>query len=243
MCHVQEQQNLIKTLGFPWNNCELLATALTHTSFANENRSMQVEHNQRLEFLGDAVLELVISDYLFTNYPHHEEGVLTKIRAAVVCEPSLARVAQGLKLGQALRLGKGEERTGGRERPAALADAFEALVGAIYLDQGLDKIRCFILQSLKEDIIAYAQGNHAGDYKSELQEWIQQYTDQPLNYVILNEFGPDHNKTFTAGVEFRQDMWGTGKGRTKKEAEQTAASNALNMLKSQGNIQALVSGR
>ncbi len=243
MSHVKEQENLIERLGFAWNNRGLLATALTHTSFANETRPMVVEHNQRLEFLGDAVLELVISDYLFTNYPHHEEGVLTKIRAAVVCEPSLARVAQGLRLGQALRLGKGEERTGGRERPAALADAFEALVGAIYLDQGLERARNFILQHLEEAVIAYARGNHAGDYKSELQEWIQQYTDQPLTYVILEEAGPDHNKIFTAGVKFRNKLWGTGKGRTKKEAEQTAAGNALQMLKTKGNVEALVSGR
>lgn len=243
MSHSKEQANLIGRLGFAWNNRALLETALTHTSFANEARPMLVEQNQRLEFLGDAVLELVISDYLFNNYPHHEEGELTKIRAAVVCEPSLAKVAQGLRLGHALRLGKGEDRTGGRERPAALADAFEALVGAIYLDQGLDKTRYFILHSLEEAIIAYAQGNHAGDYKSELQEWIQQYTDQPLTYVILEEAGPDHNKIFTAGVKFRHEMWGTGKGRTKKEAEQTAAGNALQKLKTMGNIEALVSGR
>lgn len=243
MNYVKEQEKLVERLGFTWNNRSLLETALTHTSFANETRPVTVEHNQRLEFLGDAVLELVISDYLFNNYPHHEEGVLTKIRAAVVCEPSLSRVAQGLRLGQSLRLGRGEERTGGRERPAALADAFEALVGAIYLDQGLEKARSFILQNLEEAVIAYARGNHAGDYKSELQERIQQYTDEPLTYIILEETGPDHNKLFTAGVKFRNELWGTGKGRTKKEAEQTAAGNALKMLKAKGNVEALVSGR
>jgi len=225
---------LVEQLGFAWKKPELLTTALTHTSYANE-RKQKLEHNQRLEFLGDAVLELVVSDYLYTHYPDYPEGVLTKVRAASVCEPSLAAVAKKLNLGKCLAMGKGEEKSGGRERPAALADAFEALAGAIYLDQGLEQARAFILQQLQATIDYYAaQGGQHGDFKSELQEWIQQYTQQELHYTLLKEEGPDHNKVFTAGVSIGGQVWGVGQGKTKKEAEQEAAHEALIKLRDQG---------
>jgi len=221
-------EQLKEELGLIWKDEGLLYTALTHTSYANENKAIRrIEHNQRLEFLGDAVLELVISDHLYRAYPGYPEGVLTKTRAAVVCEPSLSRAANRLNLGSCLMMGKGEERSGGRERPSILADAFEALVGAIYLEQGLDKARGFILDQLSGIIAAFAQGGHAGDYKSELQELVQQEGDNLLSYQILQEEGPDHDKTFTAGVKYRGQLWGIGKGRTKKEAEQAAAQVAL----------------
>lgn len=230
---LQKVQNLMTKLGYTWRTPELLATAMTHTSYANENKHKALDNNQRLEFLGDAVLELVVSDYLFNRFTDYPEGSLTKIRAAVVCEPSLAKAAERLDLGEYLLLGKGEERSGGRQRPAALADAFESLVGALFLDQGLETTRSFILENLMETINLYSQGAHAGDYKSELQEFVQQFTDNELNYEILDEVGPDHNKTFTAGVFFRNEIWGQGVGRTKKEAEQSAAQEALNKMRSQ----------
>lgn len=236
MNNTVELDKLIRRLGITWRNYTLLETALTHTSFANEHRPSEIEHNQRLEFLGDAVLELVISDYLYQRFPSYEEGLLTKIRAAVVCETALVKVAQKLSLGPVLRLGRGEERTGGRRRPAALADAFESLLGALYLDQGLEAVRKFILDHLTGAVDEYAHGGHAGDFKSELQEWVQQYSDHPLSYVILEESGPDHNKVFTAGVQFRNHLWGTGAGRSKKEAEQAAAENALQKLREKGGV-------
>jgi ribonuclease-3 len=232
-------QQLKAELGFDWRNEGLLQTALTHTSYANEYKaSRPIEHNQRLEFLGDAVLELVISAYLYKTLPNQPEGVLTKSRAAVVCEPALAKAAEVLELGKCLLIGKGEERSGGRERPSILADAFEALVGAIYLDMGIDKARAFILNQLDGAVQAVTTGGVAGDYKSELQELVQQEGDNLLAYQILQEEGPDHDKVFTAGVKYRGQLWGIGKGRTKKEAEQAAAQEAMERYLQEKNSKA-----
>lgn len=187
-------------------------------------------HNQRLEFLGDAVLELIISEHLYKLFPDRTEGELTKMRAASVCEPSLAKVARGLDLGRCLRMGRGEERSGGRERPSILADAFEALLGAIYLDQGLDVSKDFVLNylsSIIEDVVA---GRLDRDYKTELQEILQQTSPEPLTYTIMDESGPDHDKTFTAGVIYRGRIIGKGSGHSKKEAEQHAARDAFQHL-------------
>nr|WP_207754889.1 ribonuclease III [Desulforadius tongensis] len=214
-------------LGINWTDSGLFYQALTHSSCAHENRNMGLTHNQRLEFLGDAVLELVISDYLYRKFPHSTEGELTKLRAAVVCEPSLAKVARGLALGLCLRMGRGEERSGGRERPSILADAFEALLGAIYLDKGLEAARKVILQEMESIIEDVVAGRLEKDYKTELQEMLQQYSADPVNYVILKEEGPDHDKTFTAGVVYRGKEVGRGTGHSKKEAEQRAAKEAL----------------
>jgi ribonuclease-3 len=206
---------------------ELLLQALTHSSFIYENRQNGIENNQRLEFLGDAVLDLAVSDFLFRNYPDSDEGELTKLRAALVCEPSLARTAKSLKLGYCLRMGKGEERSGGRERPSILADAFEALLGAIYLDQGLMKASEMALKFLDPLIKDVLEGRLDSDYKTELQEIVQQLGSEQVQYTILREEGPDHHKIFTAGVIYKGELTGTGSGRSKKEAEQQAAKSAL----------------
>lgn len=218
---------LQQRLGINWSDPGLFYQALTHSSCAHENRSMGLPHNQRLEFLGDAVLELVISDYLYRKFPHSAEGELTKLRAAVVCEPSLAKAAKELGLGYCLRMGRGEERSGGRERPSILADALEAVLGAIYLDKGLEAARKVILQELEPVIKDVLEGRLEKDYKTELQEMLQQYSSEPVNYVILKEEGPDHDKTFTAGVIYQGKEVGRGTGHSKKEAEQKAAKKAL----------------
>lgn len=226
-----EHLNRLKNrLSFKWHNPSLLTQALTHSSCVHENRGHGLCHNQRLEFLGDAVLELIISEHLYSVFPDRTEGELTKMRAASVCEPSLAKVARGLDLGRCLRMGRGEERSGGRERPSILADAFEALLGAIYLDQGLVVSREFVLGCLApiiEDVVA---GRLDRDYKTELQEILQQTSPEPLTYKIISESGPDHDKTFTAAVIYRGQIIGNGTGHSKKEAEQHAAKDAFNNL-------------
>lgn len=216
---------LEKRLGFVWRNPALLEEALTHSSYTCEDPG--TKNNQRLEFLGDAVLEVLVSEALFHRLPDAPEGDLTKLRAAVVCEPSLARVAADLGLGHQMRMGRGEELSGGRTRPSVLADAFEAVLGALYLDQGLDAARTFVRRHLGrviEDVIA---GRGEPDYKTELQERLQKISPDPIKYVILQEEGPDHAKTFTAGVVYRGALIGQGVGRSKKEAEQQAAKAAL----------------
>ncbi|WP_418790091.1 ribonuclease III [Phosphitispora sp. TUW77] len=225
---MNDLNQLKANLGIVWDNNGHLCQALTHSSYAHENRSVEMEHNQRLEFLGDAVLELVISDYIYRKYPQYPEGVLTKIRAGIVCEPSLAKVAGSLYLGDYLYMGKGEERSGGRERPSILADAMESLIGAIYLDHGLETAYKFILDKLGPVIERVIKdGGMITDYKTHLQELVQKHYDSHLSYDIIKEYGPDHCKTFVAGVSIMGKLWGTGTGRTKKEAEQLAAKDAL----------------
>ncbi|MDO7787179.1 ribonuclease III [Desulforamulus aquiferis] len=232
MSKLDESINSLKSkLGFKWQNPSLLTQALTHSSCVHESRGHGLCHNQRLEFLGDAVLELLISEHLYNMFPDRTEGELTKMRAASVCEPSLAKVARGLDLGRCLRMGRGEERSGGRERPSILADAFEALLGAIYLDQGLEVSRRIILECLNPIIDDVVAGRLDRDYKTELQEILQQTSPEPLSYVITNETGPDHDKTFTAGVIYKGKIIGQGSGHSKKEAEQRAAKDAFSHLK------------
>lgn len=229
-------KQLERELDIEWNDKSLLIQALTHSSYAHENKIHGMNHNQRLEFLGDAVLELAVSDYLYRKYPDYPEGMLTKVRAGVVCEPSLASVARELKLGTYLLIGKGEERSGGRERPSILADAMEALIGAVYMDQGLNKTFEFILAQLGSTIDkVVGNGGINSDYKTQLQEMVQQKSENTLGYSIIEEKGPDHCKTFVAGVTYQGKLWGAGKGRTKKEAEQEAARNALEKLNT-GNV-------
>jgi len=203
----------------------LFTTALTHPSFLFENPQSNMENNQRLEFLGDAILDFVVAEYLYLIYPGRPEGELTKMRAAVVNETTLARIAQKIKLGQELLLGKGEQVSGGRERPSILADALESVIGAIYLQYGLQEARRVILELLKPEIAEVAEGNY-GDYKTLLQEKAQ-HEEAEVSYQILAEEGPDHNKRFTAGVFLKGDLKGKGVGRTKKEAEQRAAQQVL----------------
>ncbi len=220
-------EDLKNRLAVDWHNQDLLEEALTHSSYTYESRQNGSDNNQRLEFLGDAVLDVVVSDFLFRSYPGRDEGELTKMRAAMVCEPSLARVARELGLGYCLRMGKGEERSGGRERPSILADVFEALLGAVYLDQGLAVAANLALQILAPVIKDILEGRLDRDYKTELQEVVQQRGSEHVQYKILKEEGPDHEKIFTAGVLYKGKLAGTGTGRSKKDAEQQAAKSAL----------------
>lgn len=216
---------LVRRLDLGSAPSKLLTTALTHPSYLFENPHSGLENNQRLEFLGDAILDFVVAEYLYLNYPERPEGELTKMRAAVVNEATLASKAQEIRLGQELLLGRGEQVTGGRERPSILADAWEAVVGAVYLQYGLQEARRIILEMLKPAIAEVAQGNY-GDYKTLLQEKAQR-EEAEINYQILAEEGPDHNKRFTAGVFLQGKLMGKGTGRTKKEAEQQAARQLL----------------
>ncbi|GLO65962.1 MULTISPECIES: ribonuclease III [Oceanobacillus] len=216
-------------LGISFKQKALLKEAFTHSSYVNEHRKQRLSDNERLEFLGDAVLELAVSQYLYRNNKDMPEGEMTKLRAAIVCEPSLKNFAEELEFGKFLRLGKGEQQTGGRERPAILADAFEAFLGALYLDQGFDNVLDFLNIHVFPKLTTGAF-SHAMDYKSQLQEFVQQHKDQKIEYRIIEEKGPSHNKEFVAEVVIQEKAAGNGTGRTKKEAEQRAAKNALDAI-------------
>jgi len=217
-------QAFLKEQSVPCQDLELMVTALTHPSYAQE--SNLITNNQRLEFLGDAVLNFVVAEYLYTHYPQQPEGELTKIRARVVCEPALSKVAAQLNLGKYLLLGKGEEKSGGRSRQSILADAMEAVIGAVYLDQGYETARQFILKHLEDDIQKTEAGDHY-DYKSRLQELVQGKNRDNVTYSILEETGPAHDRTFVAGVFYQDRLLATGVGHSKKEAQQSAACKVL----------------
>lgn len=219
-----------KKIGIDFENEKLLKQAFTHSSYVNEHRRKPNEDNERLEFLGDAVLELTVSQFLFIKYPMMSEGELTKLRAAVVCEPSLVAFAHELSFGELVLLGKGEEMTGGRERPALLADVFESFIGALYLDKGLDTVVHF-LETIVFPKINSGAFSHVMDYKSQLQELIQRDGAGLIEYKILQEKGPAHNREFVSRVSMNGKELGTGTGRSKKEAEQHAAQMALEVLK------------
>lgn len=224
---------LAGALGVTFTEPALLRLALVHTSYANEHKSGG-DHNQRLEFLGDAVLDLVVSDLLYRAYPDLPEGELTKARAAVVCEATLARRARELGLGDHLLLGRGEAATGGRERASILADAFEAVLGAVYLDSGLTAAVAFVRAQLGPDLDQVAGGNYGRDHKTLLQELVQR-SDGKIAYEVIDASGPDHSKTFTVAVAVNDARLGTGAGRTKKEAEQAAARQAVAKLNASEN--------
>lgn len=219
---------LQKSIKIFFKDIGLLKMALIHPSYLAEHPE-EKNHNQRLEFLGDAILGSVVADYLYHHYPTKPEGQLTKMRAAVVCEPTLANLAARLELGKYLFLGRGEELSGGRARPSILADAFEALTAAIFLDQGWENTRNFLSELLKDEIEKTARGFYT-DYKTSLQEIIQQRGSEKINYVLLAESGPDHAKQFVSGVVWRGQLLGKGTGKSKKEAEQQAARAALDLL-------------
>jgi len=223
-------QQLQERVGVRFSNVILLRKAFTHSSYVNEHRKKPYEDNERLEFLGDAVLELTVSQYLYEKYPMMSEGELTKLRAAIVCEPSLVTFANELNFGEAVLLGKGEEMTGGRQRPALLADAFEAFIGALYLDQGLEKTK-ELLNKVVFPKVEKGAFSHVMDFKSQLQEFIQRDGSGILEYKILKEHGPAHNRVFESQVILNGEVLGEGKGRSKKEAEQHAAQMALGKLK------------
>ena len=216
-------EDLQKVIGYEFTNIELLRQALTHSSFANERHKKQSD-NERLEFLGDAVLELVSSEYLFLHYPKMPEGELTKFRASIVCEPTLALCTQEIDLGRYLYLGKGEDLTGGRKRKSILSDALEAVIGAIYLDGGFEAAKAFIHRFILVDI-EHKKLFH--DSKTILQELAQGTYKTELSYVLLEEVGPDHDKQFTVEARMGDRVVGHGTGHTKKAAEQEAAYEAL----------------
>ena len=210
-------------IGYSFRDPQLLQTALTHTSFANENKQ-HVQHNERLEFLGDSVLSIVVSEYLFCHNRQLPEGQLTRIRASLVCESALFQFAMQLGLGDVIRLGRGEEKNGGRTRPAILADAFEAVIAAIYLDGGLEPARQFILPYVK------AAHDTEHDYKTQLQEVVQQNPEERVRYEVVDQSGPDHNKHFVVEVHLNSNCIGRGEGHSKKAAEQMAAKEALQLM-------------
>ena len=221
-------QQFEEIIHYKFKNRELLHEALSHSSFANENKRAR-HSNERLEFLGDSVLSLVVSEYLFQHFKQLPEGELTKIRASLVCEKALFNFAQQIDLGEYICLGKGEEHTGGRERASILADAFEAVIAAIYLDGGLEAAEKHILSFIPKDIDDRKTINF-NDYKTILQEIIQQNPEEKVEYVMKGQSGPDHDKAFVVQVCLNSNVIGNGTGRSKKQAEQMAAKEALELM-------------
>ena len=221
---------LEERLGYSFRNRALLETALTHSSYANENRASGIVCNERLEFLGDSVLGVTVADFLYRHFPDMPEGRMTRLRAELVCEQSLHRVALELHLGDYLRLGKGEEHNGGRKRASILSDAVEAVIAAMYLDAGMETAAGFIHRCLLDDVRAIETPTFT-DYKTSLQELVQRHSGQVLSYELVGEEGPDHAKTCRVQVCLNGEPIGRGTGRTKKEAEQAAAANALEALR------------
>ena len=216
-----------RKIEYRFSDKDLLVLALTHSSYANEIKKGKHENNERLEFLGDAVLDMVVSEYMYRHFPKMPEGELTKLRAAVVCEGSLAELSRKQGVGRCLLLGKGEESTGGRNRDSILADAFEAIIGAICIDGGMEAATKYIMGFMVDHIEHTKKNFRNLDAKTHLQEVIQKISKVPLKYAIVDEQGPDHNKVFVAEVTHDGRVLGKGSGRSKKEAEQNAANNAL----------------
>ncbi len=221
-------KQLEEKLGYEFKNRALLINALTHSSYANENREEGVPSNERLEFLGDSVLGFAAAKHLYAVEPSLPEGKMTRLRAELVCEHSLYGVARELDLGAYLRMGHGEEKNGGRERASILADATEAVIAAIFLDGGIEAAVSFVERMVLSPEAVKA--HHASDYKTELQELVQRKPDQQLKYTDAGESGPDHDKVFLSEVSLNGELIGRGSGRTKKEAEQEAACRALERL-------------
>lgn len=221
--------DLQNKIGYQFKNPALLKEALTHSSYANEHKSQHIKYNERLEFLGDSVLSIVVSDYIYKNCPELPEGELTKLRASLVCEKSLYEFAKKIDLGKYLILSKGERNNGGADRPSILSDAFEALIAAIYIDGGLapasKHILNFVVPAIKN-----SKKKKINDYKTTLQEIIQKNPGEKLEYVLVKESGPDHNKHFVVEVHLNSNVIGKGGGRSKKEAEQQAAREALELM-------------
>ena len=221
-------ERLEKSIRYTFSNKELLNKALTHTSNAYEHG---VESNEKLEFLGDSILEFVSSIYLFENYSNLKEGEMTKVRATVVCETSLYKVAKMHNFSDFLHLGKSERQSGGEDRPAILADSVEAVIAAIYLDGGIEEASKFIIENLKDEIEIASKNVGLKDYKTVLQEKLQEHGEVEIKYTILREIGPDHDKTFEAQVECNHKKLAVGIGKSKKQAEMEAARKALENLK------------
>ncbi|MGN0203270.1 MAG: ribonuclease III [Coprococcus sp.] len=221
-------RELQQKIAYTFHDENLLFTALTHSSYANEHKLHKIHHNERLEFLGDAVLEIVSSDFLFRNFPDMAEGQMSKKRASLVCEPTLAYCARQLGLGKYLMLGKGEDMGGGRNRDSILSDALEAVIGALYLDGGIEEARIFIMANVLNDIEHKAMFQ---DSKTILQELLQRDHKEPITYEVVDMTGPEHDRLFVMQVKLGDRVIGQGSGRTKQAAGQEAAYHAILALK------------
>ena len=221
-------KDLEDAIGYRFKNISLLQNALTHSSYANERWHNSLKSNERLEFLGDSILGMVVAEYLYGNFPDRPEGELTRMRADIVCEKSLAAVAARINLGQHLMLGNGEEQSGGRSRDSILADAVESVIAASFLDGGMDAAKQFIQKFILTEVPV--KKLHNADYKTALQELVQQKKNQTLSYVLVGESGPDHDKRFEVEVSLNGRVIGVGSGSSKKRAEQMAAQVALENL-------------
>jgi len=223
----QHLTELQKKLNYKFRNLSLLYNALTHSSYANENKKDGLISNERLEFLGDSILGLAVAELIYKHKSGISEGQMTKLRSELVCEKSLVALAKSMDLGQYLLLGRGEEKGGGRDRPSILADAVEAIIAAIYLDRGFKPVMSFVKDKLfsGSGVMTF----ETTDYKTALQELVQAKPAQTLSYHVIDESGPDHMKLFTVEVRLNGDFYGKGIGKSKKEAEQAAAMSALNL--------------
>lgn len=217
-------------MEYRFKDPELLANALCHSSYANEHRERGYKSNERLEYLGDAVLGMISAEYIYGKYSDLPEGEMTKLRASIVCEQSLYEFAEEINLGSMLLLGKGEINGGGNKRPSVLADAVEAVLAAIYLDGGLDSAKKFILEFIKRKAEIVVKGNTPVDYKTTLQEIVQKNHQETLSYHVKSESGPDHDKLFVIEVHINSNPVATGEGKSKKQAEQAAAKAALELM-------------
>ncbi len=218
-----------KQINYTFNNKNLLRQALTHSSFANEHKGSNVKHNERLEFLGDAVLSIVVAEYIYENCPELPEGELTKLRSALVCEKALYKFGKMINLGSYLYLSKGEKNGGGADRPSIVSDAFEAVIAAIYLDGGMEPAKKHILRFVIPEIKSQNKKPFK-DYKTTLQEIVQKNPGERIDYKLVSESGPDHDKHFVFEVRLNSNVIGKGGGRSKKEAEQNAAREALELM-------------
>ena len=221
-------ESLETKLNYKFNNIELLKNALIHSSYANEVRG-NTHSNERLEFLGDSVLSIIVADHIYHKYPNMPEGELTRLRASLVCEKSLCALSRELCIGEYLKLGKGEDKNGGRERDSILADAFESVLAAIYLDGGMSAAKKHILNTVLRDLDHHSDDSFK-DYKTTLQEIIQRNPEESVSYTLVDETGPDHDKQFTVAVHLNSNVIGTGIGKSKKQAEQMAAKQALKLM-------------
>ena len=221
-------EKIEKEIGYEFKNKQLLETALTHTSYAYENKK---QSNEKLEFLGDSILEFISSEYIYHNYPNLKEGEMTKVRASVVCEDSLQKIAKMHNFSDFLNLGKSERISQKEVRPAIMADSIEAVIAAIFLDGGLEEAKKFILNNLAKPIENATKNIGQKDYKTVLQEVLQKNGNVDIEYVIIDEKGPDHEKVFTAEVKFNNMILATGEGKSKKQAEMEAAQKALENIK------------
>ena len=221
-------EQLEKNLKYTFKNKGLLKNALTHSSYANEKKGSTTS-NERLEFLGDSVLSIIVSDYIYKNFPNLPEGQLTRLRASLVCEKSLCSFSKQLGVGDYILLGKGERANGGAARPSILADAFEAILAAIYLDGSMEPAKKHVLRFIKSEL-SHLENENFKDYKTELQEIIQRNPEEKLTYVLTGETGPDHDKCFTVEVHLNSNVIGEGSGHSKKNAEQAAAKKALLLM-------------